>query len=747
MASRPSDPLVSEVDGSPGAGKPGFGEELRRLREHAQLSQTELARGVHYSKSQISRVESGRLRPSFALAEACERVLRAEGALTRLIPPPPRRRSPWSTSPTVDLPGATEVFVGRVTEIDEMLSFARQAGRYSSRVAVVWGLPGVGKTELLVQVAERLLERHPDGCLYLDLRGNGDPIDAFDAMDRLLRRIGLADELIPADPTERSALYRRVLRGRRMLLVLDNPRSAADVAALLAPGGQSVTLVASRRRLDALDEARHIHVDPLDPHDARALVEALVGERLSWLQDQDRSDLGIVLAACGYLPLAVRVVAARLRGAVWLSLKDLAAELGDTDHLAVLDDGERSITRTFLAACGALSADEQHLLAYLAVHPGATVDVRVAAVLSGESAALASRRLDGLVTASLALPIAPRRYALHELVRAVARQHARAILSDAELRGATERLVYGYLAMAQQADLTVTPDRHRPPPVHPADPVWPASFANVTEARTWFEAEQDNLVGICELAATEGLHGECWRLAYAMRDHFFRTKALRPWIRTHEFALSSARMAGDLWAVAVTLNNLGLAHLHDGRNDLAGLQYTEALKVFRDLDDRIGVAVTLGHRAWLAHATGDHATAVVEASDALALYQAHDSRRHVGITLRTLGLAEGALGRLAAATEHFLAALEIFVEMNLVFDESMALNCLGEAARAAGDPSAARTYHVRAWWRARVCASLAEQARALRGLGSVAQADGRHQSAARLVAQAAALLGRLRDDP
>lgn len=746
---------VSDVD-APADADPSFGAQLRRLRQRARFSQTELARRAHYSKSQISRVEGGRLRPSLALAEACERILGAEGALTSLVPPP-RRRSTWSASAAIDLPDSTEVFVGRVRQIDEIMAFVRAAAprqrtgdepprRRGCRVVVVWGLPGVGKTELIVHAAERLVDRHPDGCLYLDLRSTGESIDALDAMDRVLRRLGIAAELIPADPTERCALYRRVLRGRRLLLVLDNPATAADVAALSAPGGDSVTLVASRRRLDALDEANHLHLEPLEAADARVLVETLAGDRLGRLRGQDRAALDVVLAACGYLPLALRVVAARLRATVWLSLADLVAELGNGDQLQILDDGERSITRTFLAACAALPADEARLLALLDVHPGATADARVAAVLTGDpAAAAAGRTLDGLVAAGLALPVAPRRYALHDLVRAVARQHAQATLTEGEAREATERLIDGYLAMAQQADLTVTPDRYRPPSVRPGPPRWPASFSDPVEARAWLDAEQDNMLSVCELAAAEGRHDACWRLAYAMRDHFFRTKAVRPWIRTHELALASARADDDRWAVAVTQNNLGLAHAHAGQHDLAGRHYAEALETFRELDDRTGVASTLGHRAWVAHATGDHAAAEAEASEALALYREEGARRHIGITLRTLGLAEVALGRVASATTHFREAFEIFLDMRLVFDESMALNCLGEAARAAGDQSAARSFHVRAWLRSRACASLAEQARALRGLAAVAEATTRPASAARLTAYAAGLVGHPHD--
>jgi tetratricopeptide (TPR) repeat protein len=690
------------------------------------------------------------LRPSLALARACEKVLGAEGVLTSLIPPQ-RRRLTWSASVAIDLPDSAEVFVGRDRQIDEIMSLLQPAAprqrtadeplqRRRPRVVVVWGLPGVGKTELIIQTAQRLLDRHPDGCLYLDLRGTVEPIDASDAVGRLLRRLGIAAELIPADPTERCALYRRVLRGRRVLLVLDNPATAADIAALSAPAGDSVMLVASRRRLDALDEAHHLNLAPLEAADARVLVETLTGDGLGRLRDHDRAALDVLLAACGYLPLALRVVAARLRATPWPSLADLVAELGYEDQLHLLDDGERSITRTFLAACAALPPEEARLLGLLDVHPGATLDARVAAMLTDEPDAAAGRTLAGLVAAGLVVPVAARRYVLHDLVRAVARQHARATLTDGEASDATERLIDGYLAMAQQADLAVTPDRHRPLPVRPAPSRWPASLSDPVKARAWLEAEQDNLVSVCELTAAEGRHDACWRLAYAMRDHFFRTKAVQPWIRTHELALTSARAASDRWAVAVTLNNLGLAHVHAGRHDLANRHYAEALEIFLDLDDRTGVATTLGHRAWAAHATGDHAAAVTEAAKALALHREEGGRRHIGITLRTLGLAEIALGRVASATAHLREALQIFAETGLVLDESMALNCLGEAAWAAGDPPAARAAHVRAWLRARVCASLTEQARALRGLAAVAEATQRPASAARLTAHAANLV-------
>lgn len=705
------------------------------------MSLTALSESAHYSKGYLSKVENGHVQPNEALARACDKVLGADGMLVALVPQRPKPKARWTlaTRP-IDLPSPTRLFVGRTNEMTAILNLLSQDRSPVTRMVIICGMPGIGKTELAVQAAGRLLDRYPDGCLFLDLHGQGDPIEAPDAMDRILRRLGVPGHVIPQEQDERSAFYRQVMRDRRLLLLLDNPSSAAHVSALIAPGGACDLMVASRRRLDALDEAHHLPLGALSRSEARTLFEQIANERIDASRDSDAIDR--ITDLCARLPLAVRIIAARFSGATVMPIMQLVSQLADERRrITALDDGERSLVETFAAACSALPPAQARLFALLSTHPGATFDTRVAGLVADIESESAAQLLDGLAGASLVLRLAPDRYAFHDLVRSVAALRARTVLPAEESDAARDRLACGYLHAAQHADITATPERHRELPVRPGPADWYADFDGAAAASRWFDLEQDNLVHICELAAAIGRHDACWKLAYAMRDHFFRTTSWRPWIRTHQLALASARHCHDQWAVAVTLNNLGLAYAITDRCDLADQHYAEALDIFRDLDDRYGEANTIGHQAWTAYCRRDYRTAIDKGTAALAFYREAGVLRNAAITLRTIGLAEAAIDLVDAAVEHLQEALKIFVEVGLVLDEAMALNCLGDVVAPAHNRQESVDFYRRALYRARVGGSTHEQARALRGLADAASVAGQTSAALRLAAQAAALAG------
>jgi tetratricopeptide (TPR) repeat protein len=253
--------------------------------------------------------------------------------------------------------------------------------------------------------------------------------------------------------------------------------------------------------------------------------------------------------------------------------------------------------------------------------------------------------------------------------------------------------------------------------------------------------EEPTCTRLVEIAQAAGDDETCWKLAYALRDRFFRATSRDVWIHSHTVALRAARQSGDRWAVATTLNNLGLGYAMSRRLGEADEQYAEALRLFRDLGDRYGQATRLGHLAWTAYHRGDYLASVAQATEALAIYRQFGARRNVGITLRTLALAEAAAGgSVARAVTHLTQALNLFVADGLSLDEAMALNCLGEVTLA-GDARTALRWHGRAWRRARAAGSRFEQARALRGMAAAAVALGRFAAAEGLRARAETMEG------
>jgi tetratricopeptide (TPR) repeat protein/DNA-binding XRE family transcriptional regulator len=721
-----------------------FGTELRRLRQAQRLSLSDLARQVHYSRGFLSKIENGRAQPNEALAAACDDLLGAQGQLIRLRRPP-RRRSPAGLRAVrpIDLPAATSVFVGRTPELaaiaDHLADHMADEPR-PSRIVVVSGLPGVGKTELIIQAANRLQERYRDGCLFLALHHGENSVDVPTAMNHLLRRVGVAPELMPALPQELAALYRQIMRNRRMLLLLDTPAQAADISALVIPGGAGDMLVASRRRLDALDEALHIDLAPLGERAARNLFDGLARGPGAKPEASPDTHVNRILDACAGLPLAVRIAAARVRAARPADPSRLVADLQD-DQLAALDDGERSVGRTFAEACAVLPPEIRRMFALLALHDGPSFDDGAAAALADISPTGAGRQLDQLVGACLVRRVGPTRHALHDLARAAAARLAGSTFGPEEAQAAGSRLLGRYLVLAQQADCTLTPSRHREPQVRPPADSDSPPFDGPETAFAWLDAERGNLVAACESALDSRNLQACWQLAYATRDYFFRTRFNTDWIRVSEAGLSAARAGDDRWAIAVTLNNLGLAYTTVGFHGRAETCYVETRQRFRDLADRYGEANALGHLAWVAHVTARNDLAVEHASAALSVYEELGVSRNAAITRRTLAVIATAEGDTSAAEAHLQSALEVFVRERLVLDESMTLNCLGDVELRRRRSQNAMAFYRRAAGCARACHSVVEEARALDGLAAAADGLGEKQASRRLLERAREVRG------
>lgn len=713
------------------------GAHLRRFRIDARMSLADLAGKTHYSRGYLSKIENGLKPLSREIAQRCDDAVGAGGALLRLVQGQPavRRRRQVPVIRIVDLPPASTWFYGRDAELARIVAlFGSERPRAS--VIALFGLPGAGKTELAVQIATHLLDAY-DGCLFVDLRGDQGPLATDDVMNKVLRRLGLPGELIPHDADEQTALYRSTVRDHRLLLVLDNAGGVSQVSPLLPPGGRSDVIVTSRIRLSALDEAEHIQVGELDPTAARRLFASVTGIDAA-LDDPARSkQVDRIATQCGFLPLAVRVAAARVRGGSDDGLDRLAVQLDEAPRLSVLDDGTRSVGAAFASAVATLPTEVAHALAHLSLYPGREFDERSAALLTGASTAPGhdvARLLEGLIDACLLERRYAGRFAFHDLVRLFAAELARALPPE----GAKDRFLQGYLQMAQHADLIVTPSRFRAAKVRPGPADWFATFADTVAATRWFDDEQSAFVRVCELAAVDR-PDICWRLAYALRDYYFRTKRSAPWVRTHVLALDAATRCDDAWAIAVTCNNLGLAYAETEQFELAAAQYARALEIFVNLDDGYGAANTIGHQAWLAHCLGHQPAAIRLGLEALRFYERHDVNRNAAITLRTVALAEAADREFDAALGHLYRAREIFSAADLMLDEVMTLNCIGEVFSQMSE-LARSAKHFRAARRlGRTVGSTFEQARALCGMAGVEAAAGRAQHAALLVDQAHAL--------
>ncbi|HJP73066.1 MAG TPA: tetratricopeptide repeat protein [Pseudonocardiaceae bacterium] len=710
-----------------------FGTELRRLRIAAGLSLTDLADAVHYSKGYLSKVETGLAQANETLAALCEDALDTKGTLLAMVPT--RRRRPGrprgAGSRLTGLPPEAAHFVGRTDRLAQLRAALVDDGPDAPGVCVIAGMAGVGKTTLAVRAAHQVDERFADGSVFLDLRGytpGSSGMSSADALDRLLRQLGVPGEQIPADLDDRAAYYRGVVRPLRLLIVLDNVSSARQLRPLL-PGERSCrVLVTSRGRLPALDDARHFSLDALTEPEAIALFGAVAGpDRAPHEEDLVRK----VVIRCGCLPLAVRVAAARYRTNPGWSLADLCERLADPPELLrELDDGERSVLAAFQLSYRELPADQRRLFALLSLHPGADLDGYVAAALGDLDLAEARRIVDRLQESYLLSQRPGGRYEFHDLLKAFAGDAAAHDLS-VELRTAALGRLVGYgLHCASTVDVLLTPQRFRP--ATPIElPRAPRTFADAKQARSWVQAQWPMLVELCRTAAQTGQHTRCWQLAFALRDYFFLAKLWDPWIDTHELALQATRASGERWAEAVTLDNLGVAHVDRGEIEAAIACYQQALVLFEEIGNEQGRVTALANLGWAYHYQGEHEQARRDLLAALAAYQRAGNERNAAITLRGIALAETELGLGADAIRHSTEALAVFEELGLDFDAAMAFNCLAWAHFRAGEHDRAAQAYRQAAARAELIGSDYEIARAETGLGNVAAAQDRLDDAVR----------------
>jgi DNA-binding SARP family transcriptional activator/tetratricopeptide (TPR) repeat protein len=616
------------------------------------------------------------------------------------------------------------IFTGRGTELDRVVAALQPVPSSRPAVCGISGMPGVGKTTLALHAARRLAHAYPGGCLFVDLRGHtigSRPENPGDVLDRLLRRLGVSGEQVPRHLDDRAALWRQRLNGRQVLLILDDARDVAQARPLLPQVPGCGTLITSRARLTALDEAELIGLGVLPAADGAALFRSVAGPRLSSEADAT-AGVDRIVAACGGLPLAIRIAAARFRTEPG-PLTDLCVRLEDQHaRLAELDDGDRSVFSALTLSYSALPSDLQRAFALLGVHPGTDLELHAAAALMDRPPVATRRLLTGLVDRHLLTRSGPGRYRLHDLVAAFARECLTAAqVGEARAR---QRLVDYHLQVAELADTAITPHRYRIPLALSYRARAVSDVRRPEEAVRWLTAWEHVLVDLCREAAVHGLDVQCWQLAYTLRGYFFLTKRWQPWVETHETALAVARRLGDVRAEALTLNNLGLAAMDQGQSRLAQDRHIQALALFGQVGDEHGETTARANLAWIHFDAGRYREFLGELWPAHAFYERSGSHRNAAITLRGIALGEIEVGELDGAVEHLEQVRQVFEELELDLDQAMALNALGEAHSRRGEPGMARTCHGEALEVSLRCSSMFEAARAHHRLGDLASTAG-----------------------
>jgi DNA-binding SARP family transcriptional activator len=574
---------------------------------------------------QALRDELG-VEPGAELAELHRSMLRGETRAERSAPD----RALIAVAPTPrQLPVAPPILVGRDEQIEALHALAARRG---APVAVVTGMPGVGKTALVRYWAQRIAGQFPDGQLYADLRGFGPhplPLPPGDALGGFLVALGIALRRLPAGTDARASLFRELLTGRRVLVVLDNAASADQVRPLLAGTSGSLTVVTSRRALSGLvtaEGAEPLPLAALSLDQARELMLRRVGPVRAGAAPEAIED---IVAACARLPLALTVVAARAASHPHFPLAALATELRD-DRLrldALAADHPATEVRAVLSwSYGTLSAPAARLFRLLGNLPAPEVTPELAASITALPHRPARTALAELAAAHLVEEYLPGRFRLHELLHAYATELTGAADSGADRRAATERILDHYLHAAHAASLLLYPELRLQdwPPIPlepPAAGTVTARLADRDEAVRWFTVEQRPLLDAVRLATASGRDLRAWQLAATL------VAPLDLHGRWHELAaaqgsaLAASHRLGDPTKEAACHAWLAYLGIKQGQFGDADEHLWCAADLFDRTGDRIGEAHTALMRSWLRERQARFAEALGDAGHALALFE------------------------------------------------------------------------------------------------------------------------------
>jgi tetratricopeptide (TPR) repeat protein len=544
----------------------------------------------------------------------------------------------------------------------------------------------------------------------------------------------VAEQHIPPGMEARAGRWRDYVAGKKILLLLDDAAGHEQVRPLLPGTAGSLVLVTSRRRLIALEDAAVISLGTLSPNEAAVLLARLAG----------RADLGSgpgpagqITRLCGYLPLAIGMLARQLRHHPARTGAELAADLAAVrDRLAVMRAENLSVAAAFDLSYADLTAAQQQLFRRLGLAPGPDIDAYAAAALVGTSLESARALLDELYDHHLIAEPAPGRYLLHDLLR----EYAHALAADddaADSRAAAGRLVnyYAHVAAAASKHIaTWTTAGGRPPPGLP--PASAPLMASSQQAAAWLESERPNLYAAVNYAAVEVMSLHAITIATAVGG-FLRARG--HWDQAaHQYrtAFSAARQAGDRPGQAGTLDELGLLQQLSGDYPAATASLAEAIELFRDLGDLPGQAYARNHLGLVQADTADYPAAAANHRQALALARDAGDQLAEAVSLTDLGMVQQLTGDYPAAAASFQQALPLFRRVGSEFDEADALSQLGWVRRLTGDYAAAAADQRQALDLFRHLGDRLGQAWALDELGLVQQLTGDYPAATASVAEA-----------
>ncbi len=663
------------------------------------------------------------------------RILTADPFLA--APSAPSVLGPGAAVIPHQLPAAVPHLVGRVRESAALTARVESAASAGTVVITsVSGAAGIGKTALAVHWAHQVRDRFPDGQLYVNLRGfdpQAQAMDPAEAVRGFLDALGVTRQHIPPSPAAQIAMYRSLLDGRKILVLLDNARDSQQVRPLLPGNTGAVAVVTSRNRLPglvAVDGAHPISLDLLTEEEARELLVRRLGPELVAAEPEAVRQ---IIARCARLPLALTIAATRA-AQTGFPLSALAAELAEaSQRLDVLsaDDPASEVRAVFSWSYTALAPPAARLFRLLGLHPGPDVSAAAAASL----AALPPREVRGvlaeLTRASLLTEHAPGRFAFHDLLRDYAAEQANSTDPDQERHAAAHRILDHYLHIAHTAARLLDPawDSLILPPPQPG--VSPEHVADHERAMAWFTTEYAVLLAAVHYSAASGFDNHTWQLAQSLATYLDRRGHWHDLATVGTAAIDAADRLADPIGQPVAHSIVARAYRRHGKYDDAHSHLRHALEQFgrtgnlpgqadayielarlkgwqgphavpeiltlarqahalyRSCGHQLGQAQTLTAIGWSHARLGDYAQALTCCRQALPLLEEFDDRERQAYAWESMAYAHHCLGQHSQAVTGYRHALDLCRGFGDRYLEADILDRLGDTHHAARDPDAA----------------------------------------------------------
>jgi tetratricopeptide (TPR) repeat protein/transcriptional regulator with XRE-family HTH domain len=721
----------------PGTAGSEFGDLLRRLRNDSGLTQEDLADKAGLSPRSVSDLERGVNRTArratarlLAVALGLQGAARAEFEAVASGRAPSAPAGQATALATRTLPRDITSFTGREAELAKLIGVLSEAATQPRVVSIqtIGGMAGVGKTALAVHAAHLVASSFPDGQYFLPLHGHTPgqlPVEPMDALASLLLTAGVPPSQIPGTLEARTARWRDHVADKRLLLVLDDAVGHDQVRPLLPGSGNSIALITSRRHLTALDDAVTIGLDVLPADQAAGLLT-----RLSGRPDLGPDDVAVaeVVRLCGYLPLAVGMLARQLYHHPSWTVADLAADLGQVrDRLELMRAENLSVAAAFDLSYADLTPDQQVLFRRLGLHPGFETDAYAAAALMAEDLPQARRQLQELYEHYLLSEPSRGRYRLHDLLG----QHARALADTdppADREQAVAQLLGYYQHVAELADRQLNRPRHAAASPAPAPEAVPV-LADRDRAQAWLAAERENLLACIDEAVRNQLDGRVIGLTSAVAGYLRDDGRWTYAVTRHASAVAAAQRLGDLPAEAAATADLGVIRRLTGDYPDAAEAFRRSLGTYRDLGDRLGEADVLYQLGTMQRLTGDYAEATKGLEASLEIFHALGSQAGEADALTELGSIRHLVGDYPGATESLRRALGIYTELADRRGQARALYHLGAQLQVAGSYTEATATLDEALSISRELGDRLGQARTLHMRGALRYSMGEYASA------------------